>query len=50
MFIAANPPMGAVITYWINEYAPEDVKIGMKLVASIELVDDEMKLPVFRPV
>jgi photosystem II stability/assembly factor-like uncharacterized protein len=27
MFIADNPPMGAVITYWIREYADEEVKI-----------------------
>ena len=27
---------------------PEEVEIGMKVQASIELVDDEMKLPVFR--
>jgi uncharacterized OB-fold protein/acyl dehydratase len=27
---------------------PDDVKVGMKVVASIEAVDDEMKLPVFR--
>jgi photosystem II stability/assembly factor-like uncharacterized protein len=26
-FIAANPPMGAVITYWIREYDDEDVGI-----------------------
>ncbi len=28
---------------------PDEVEVGMKVVASIELVDDEMKLPVFRP-
>jgi len=27
---------------------PEEVEVGMKVEASIELVDDEMKLPVFR--
>jgi hypothetical protein len=27
---------------------PDDVHVGMKVTASIELVDDEMKLPVFR--
>jgi uncharacterized OB-fold protein/acyl dehydratase len=29
--------------------APEDVRIGMRLEASIEAVDEEMKLPMFRP-
>ncbi len=28
---------------------PEDVKIGMPVVVSIEDVDDELKLPLFRP-
>ena len=28
---------------------PGDVEIGMAVQATIELVDDEMKLPVFRP-
>lgn len=29
---------------------PADVEIGMEVACTIELVDDEMKLPVFRPV
>jgi len=34
----------------VVDVAPGDVKIGMQVACSIELVDDEMKLPVFRPV
>ena len=30
MFIADNPPMGAAITYWIREYADEEVKITIR--------------------
>jgi uncharacterized OB-fold protein len=33
----------------VVDVAAEDVKIGMKVLASVELVDDEMMLPVFRP-
>jgi len=33
----------------IEGVAPSDVKIGMPVVLSIENVDDELKLPVFRP-
>ncbi len=29
MFIAPNPPMGAVITYWLREYTDEEVKISI---------------------
>ncbi len=27
VFIGANPPMGARVTYWLRDYAPDDVKI-----------------------
>ena len=27
MFIAPNPPMGAVISYWIRDYTGDEVKI-----------------------
>jgi uncharacterized protein len=32
----------------VLDVEPDDVEIGMAVQASIELVDDEMKLPVFR--
>jgi uncharacterized OB-fold protein len=32
----------------VVDVEPEEVEIGMEVQASIELVDDEMKLPVFR--
>ncbi len=31
------------------DVAPEEVSIGMRVVCSIDAVDDEMKLPLFRP-
>jgi uncharacterized OB-fold protein len=32
----------------VVDVAPGDVEIGQAVQASVELVDDEMKLPVFR--
>ena len=32
----------------VVDIEPEEVEVGMRVIASIELVDDEMKLPVFR--
>ena len=32
----------------VVDIEPEEVEIGMSVQASVELVDDEMKLPVFR--
>jgi len=34
MFIAPNPPMGAVITYWLREYTDEEVKINIAAATS----------------
>ena len=34
MFIAPNPPMGAVITYWLRKYTDEEVKINIAAAAS----------------
>ncbi len=30
MFIANNPPMGAVITYWLGDYSNEDVDVTIR--------------------
>ena len=30
MFIADNPPMGAVLTYWLRDYADEEVSLTIK--------------------
>lgn len=30
MFIAPNPPMGAVITYWVREWSDQPVKVSIK--------------------
>ncbi len=29
MFIASNPPMGAVINYWVGEYTSDEVSISI---------------------
>ncbi len=37
MFIANNPLMGAVIQYWLREFAEDEVKVSVKNAAGVEL-------------
>jgi photosystem II stability/assembly factor-like uncharacterized protein len=37
MFVADNPPMGAIIHYWLRDFAPADAKISIKSADGAEL-------------
>lgn len=39
MFVAPNPPMGALITYWVREFTDEDVKVTIATDAGVKLVE-----------